>query len=68
MNEWLRNDRSYKAINQDPSNTFKVGHNKFSDWTQQEILSVLNPEITEGPKGNVEIKIERRAIDGGKPS
>ena len=42
--EWMLKDQAYKSINDDPSNTFKVGHNKFSDWTEEEILSILNPD------------------------
>ena len=36
--EWLLKDTEYEAINADSNNTFKVGHNKFSDWSRDEFL------------------------------
>lgn len=45
--EWLLKDKDYKEINRDPSNTFLVGHNNFSDWTEAEFKAILlKDEIT----------------------
>jgi hypothetical protein len=48
--EWLIKDREYKSINSDPRNTFTVGHNKFSDWTDAEFQAILlKPQFTPDP-------------------
>jgi len=38
---WLDNDAEFQRINADQSNTFKVGHNQFSDLSRQEYLAIL---------------------------
>jgi hypothetical protein len=39
--EWLIKDRSYNSINEDKQNTFTVGHNNMSDWTDAEFQAIL---------------------------
>jgi hypothetical protein len=34
-------DAEYKKINANPANTFTVGHNKFSTWTDAEYKRLL---------------------------
>jgi len=38
---FAQKDAEYKKINEDPENTFTVGHNKFSTWTEDEIKRML---------------------------
>ena len=40
--EWRKKDVGINAINANPANTFTVGHNKFSDWTDREFQNILN--------------------------
>jgi len=45
-------DAEYAKINADPANTFTVGHNKFSTWTDAEykkLLGYKGPQKIEGP-------------------
>jgi archaellum component FlaF (FlaF/FlaG flagellin family) len=44
-NEWLLKDAEYAKINADTNNTFKVGHNKFSDWTYDEFLKYASGSL-----------------------
>jgi hypothetical protein len=37
----LKKDDQYNLINATPTNTFTVGHNKFSDLTEDEIAKFL---------------------------
>lgn len=34
FSEWLKKDKAYTEINNNSGNTFTVGHNNFSDWTE----------------------------------
>ena len=36
LNIFANNDKLIKEINSNPENTFTVGHNKFSTWTDEE--------------------------------
>ena len=38
---WLKKDRAYDEINKNQENTFVVGHNHFSDWTDEEYKKLL---------------------------
>ena len=44
-NEWLLKDAEYAKINADTNNTFKVGHNKFSDWSYDEFLKYASGSL-----------------------
>ena len=44
METFIKRDNAYAAINANPNNTFKVGHNVFSDWTDEEIESMFMDE------------------------
>ena len=44
-NEWLLKDSEYAKINADTNNTFKVGHNKFSDWSYDEFLKYASGSL-----------------------
>jgi len=38
---YKKKDAEYNMINSDPANTFTVGHNQFSTWTQDEYKRLL---------------------------
>jgi cathepsin L len=38
-------DAEYREINANPENTFTVGHNKFSTWTQEEYKRILGGKM-----------------------
>jgi len=38
---FLKNDATYKQINANPENTFEVGHNFMSTWTDEEYRAQL---------------------------
>lgn len=46
LGEWLRKDAEYKSINANPDNTFTVGHNNMSDWTDTEFRAILRSTPT----------------------
>jgi hypothetical protein len=43
---WLSHDAEYQRINEDPTNTFLVGHNEFSDWRKEEFDSFLSQPMS----------------------
>lgn len=43
------NDAEYKKINSNPENTFVVGHNQFSTWTEDEYKRILGFKMEEEP-------------------
>ena len=43
---WLSHDNEYQRINADPTNTFLVGHNEFSDWQKEEFDSFLSQPMS----------------------
>ena len=45
---FLRKDAQNKEINANPKNTFKVGHNKFSTWTDAEYRKLLGYRALNG--------------------
>jgi len=45
--EWMKNDATIMSINSNPQNTFTLGHNKFSDWTEAEYKAILLPQRNE---------------------
>lgn len=42
---WLLADSEIQAYNSDPSHTFELGHNQFSDWSRAEYESILLPDV-----------------------
>lgn len=66
--EWLIKDRSYNSINEDKQNTFTVGHNNMSDWTDAEFQSILlqNPKVVSLPEQSfAEILADQKGGKGG---
>lgn len=47
-------DAAMIEINADPTNTFTVGHNKFSTWTDDEYKAILGYRSW-GAKGEIEV-------------
>jgi len=47
---WSKKDADINNINSNPKNTFTVGHNKFSDKTQDEITQMFLPHNKLLPK------------------
>ena len=43
--EWQKKDNEYKSINTNSENTFTVGHNQMSDWTDDEFKATLTLKI-----------------------
>jgi hypothetical protein len=43
---WLSRDTEYQRINEDPTNTFLVGHNQFSDWSKEEFDSFMSQAMS----------------------
>ena len=53
-----RKDKEDKVINSDTANTFKVGHNQFSTWTDAEYDKLLGYKPAKGSRKTVEISSE----------
>ena len=57
LNEFSKKDKLYKEINANPENTFLVGHNDFSTWTDAEYMLTLGYTPFNKGKMNVEQKV-----------
>jgi len=67
-------DAELAKINSDPENTFTVGHNKFSTWTESEYKRLLGTHITdveadivEFPEGPIPDAVDWRAKGAVNP-
>lgn len=47
---WLKVDKELNIITGNPKNTFKVGHNKFSDMDESELDNMFLPPLPFRPK------------------
>ena len=57
LNEFSKKDKEYKEINANPENTFTVGHNQYSTWTDAEYKKLLGYKPRNKDKTNVDYKV-----------